>query len=318
MTPRRVALAVLWLAVVAAELGAVALMLSYGAPDTMLLDLLVAVSAITAGVVALDQRPGNRVGWLMVAMAFSWVPPPYVVWDVPLITVPALLVNALFFAFAAHLVLAYPSGRLQTTFERVLVAVIYASYLWQQLAVMAVFSPRDWGCPECDWQPALWPSASAYERLQVVGDVQTVVLAPLFVAAVLLRLRRSSRLERRELVPLWVGAVLLAVIEVLGVWGDGSWDGVWGVLMQVRYLLIALLPLVFLKGLLTARTAQSAVGALVLRLRDGVPPGRLAPLLAEPGRSVAARPLRHRLGSVGLRGRRTVADLPSLEDRTTP
>jgi signal transduction histidine kinase len=281
MTPRRAGLAAIWVAVIAAELGAIALMLSYDAPDNMLLDLFVAAAAVTAGVVALDQRPGNRIGWLMVAMAVAWVPPPYVVWDVPAITVPALLVNSLFFAFAGHLVLAYPSGRLQTRFERLLVVAIYVSYLWQQLAVMAVFSPRDWGCPQCDWQPALWPSESAYQTLETIGDLQTVIIAPLFVAAVALRFRRSSRLERHDLVPMWIGAVLLAVIEVLGIWGDDSWSGVWGVLLHVRYLLLALLPLVFLWGLLTARTAQSAIGALVLRLRDGVPPGRLAPLLAE-------------------------------------
>jgi signal transduction histidine kinase len=80
---------------------------------------------------------------------------------------------------------------------------------------------------------------------------------------------------------MWIGAVLLALIEIGGLWGDGSWTGFWGVTLHIRSLLLVLLPLVFLYGLLTARTAQSAVGTLVLRLRDGVPQGQLPRLLAE-------------------------------------
>lgn len=264
MTPRRSVLVVLWVLLVAAELGALALMTSYGAPDNLTLDLLVAVTTITAGVVALDQRPGNRIGWLLVAMAVAWIVPPYSAMGGPLLAAAVLSANALFFAFAAHLVLAYPSGRLQTAFERVVVGLVYLAYAWIELATLVL--------------PAGSPAA---ESLADIALVQRVVLAPLFVAAVLLRFARSSRVERRELLPLWSGAVLLAAIELLDVGSGGSQSALQRMVYDVRSLLLVLLPLVFLVGLLTSRTASSAVGGLVVRLRDGVAPGALAPLLAE-------------------------------------
>jgi signal transduction histidine kinase len=300
MTSRRLALAVLWTAVVGAELGALALMASYGAPDNLALDLLVAVTTITAGVVALDKRPGNRIGWLMVAMAVAWIVPPYTAFGVPALTSVVLAVNSLYFAFAAHLVLAYPGGRLQTGLERVLVALIYLAYAWIQLAWLAL------------------PSGSAVvEALPVIGLVQRMVLAPLFVVAVLLRFVRSSRIERRELMPLWTGAVLLAVIELLDVGSEASASSLQRMIYDLRSLLLVLLPLVFLYGLLTSRTAQSAVGALVLRLRDGVPPGQLAPLLAESIGDPSLRVLyaTDRAGGWVSADQEQVADLARFEDR---
>jgi len=297
MTPRRWVLVALWAAVVAAELGALALMRSFDAPDNLTLDLLVAVTTITAGAVALDQRPGNRIGWLLVAMAVAWIVPPYAALGVPAITVAVLAVNSLYFAFAAHLVLAYPGGRLQTGFERVVVALLYLALGWIQLALLVL--------------PA---GSAAVDALPTIAAVQRAMLVPLFVVAVLLRLARSSRIERRELLPLWIGAVLLAVIELIGVRADGDEGDLSRVLYDLRSLLLVLLPLVFLYGLLTSRTAQSAVGGLVLRLRDGVAPGQLAPLLADslgdppPAGAAGCRPSTSR--STTCSGSRT-ATMPS-------
>ncbi len=296
MTTRRAGLAGLWLLVMAAELGAIALMASFDAPDNLMMDLLVAAAALTSGVIALDRRPGNRIGWLMVGMAVTWVVPPYSAWNIAPLTVLVLFLNSLFFAFAAHLVLAYPSGRLETAYERVVVTLFYVGFGWHQLAVLAFADFDTW---------------------LVIGYVQRGVLTAAFVVAVALRFARSSRIERRELLPMWIGALLLAAIEVIGIWDDNSWQGVWRVLYEVRSLLLIALPCVFLYGLLTTPTVASAVGSLVLRLRDGVPPGELAPLLSRTLDDPSLRVLFAVDGSdkwVSTDGERTT-DLHALEDR---
>ncbi len=301
MTTRRAGLVGLWLLVMASELGAIALMASFGAPDNLMMDLLVAAAALTSGVIALDRRPGNRIGWLMVGMAVTWVVPPYSAWDITPLTVLALFVNSLFFAFAAHLVLAYPTGRLETTYERVVVALIYVGSGWHQLAVLGVTYTQD----------------EAVDAVTTIGYVQRAVLTVAFVVAVALRFARSSRIERRELDPLWIGALLLATIEVIGEWDDHSWEGAWPVLYEVRSLLLIALPCVFLYGLLTTPTVASAVGTLVLRMRDGVPPGELAPLLAQTLDDPSLRVL-YAVdvgdGWVSPDGER-ISDLHTLEDR---
>lgn len=296
MTRRRAGLALLWLLVIATELGAIALMASFGAPDNLMMDLLVTAAALTSGVIALDRRPGNRIGWLMVGMAVAWVVPPYSAWDVTPISVLVLVVNSLFFAFAAQLVLAYPTGRLETTYERVVVVLIYIALGWHQLAVLAF---------------------GASDTLLVIGYVQRGVLTVAFVVAVALRFGRSSRIERRELRPLWIGALLLAAVEVIGTWDDHSLTGPWRVLYETRSLLLIALPCVFLYGLLTTPTVASAVGSLVLRLRDGVPPGELGPLLAQTLDDPSLRVLYAVNATdewVSADGER-VTDLQALEDR---
>lgn len=276
MTARRLLLAMLWSAVMAAEIGAVALMVGYDPPTSYVLDLLVALSMITAAVIALDRRPGDRLAWLLTGVALTWVPPPYTVLDVVPVTFVATLGQNLGPALLAHLVLAYPSGRLRTRGERVLVAAMYVACLWPQVvAILATPAPASLTCVSCGWYPVAPAWVSPF------GIGQTVVLALGFAVALLLRWRRSSPVERQRLRPLWVVAAVLTAFEVLGVLVAGPWGDFMNFLWQVRMLVLIVVPLLFLYGLLAADRAGSAVARLVLRLRDGVVPGGLGPVLAE-------------------------------------
>ena len=280
MTRRRWGLVLLSAAFLAYALGQEWLSIRYEIIENHLLDVFVGISAAVAGIVALDRRPGNTIGWLLVGIAVAWHADPYVLLDIPAVTVIATVVGGLHVPLVGHLVLAYPTGRLQTRLERVLVIVFYSTNLSLALVEMAVFDPRAWGCAQCIWRPAIWPNEQSWELITTVGGYLTTVEVMLFFLAIVLRFARSSRVERHNLMPLWVGALLLGLIEVLGTTGNSYDGGFLGFVWQVRSVLLILVPLVFLYGLLTDRTAKTAIGDLVLRLEGDIPTGQLGPILA--------------------------------------
>lgn len=281
MTRRRWGLVLLSVAFLAYALGQEWLSIRYEIIENHLLDVFVGISAAVAGIVALDRRPGNPIGWLLVGIAVAWHADPYVLLDLPGVTVIATLIGGLHVALIGHLVLAYPTGRVQTRLERVLVIVFYSTNLSLALVEMAVFDPRAWGCAQCIWRPAIWPSEHAHELIMTVGGYLTTAEVLLFFVAVGLRFGRSSQVERHNLMPLWVGALLLGLIEILGTTGDPYAGGFLFLVWQIRSVLLILVPLVFLYGLLTDRTAKTAIGDLVLRLEGDIPTGQLGPILAD-------------------------------------
>ena len=281
MTRRRWGLLALSIVFLAFAFGQEWLSISYEINENHLLDVFVGISSAVAGIVALDRRPGNPIGWLLFLSAVAWHANPYVLLNIPVITVAATMANAFHVALVAHLVLCYPTGRFLTRLDRTLVIVFYSMTVVLTLARMAVFDPRSWGCPQCIWQPAVWPSEPAYELVMAIsGGIVTLEVLAFFVAIVL-RFVRSSRVERHNLLPLWIGALLLGVIEILGTTGDTYEDGFLRLVWQIRAVLLILVPLVFLYGLLTDRTAKTAIGDLVLRLERDIPSGQLGAILAD-------------------------------------
>lgn len=281
MTRRRWGLIAGFVVFLGYALGQEWLSITYEINENHLLDLFVGISAAVAGLVALDRRPGNPIGWLLFAMGVAWYAHPYVLLDIPVVTVVATVVAALHVPLVAHVVLSYPTGRFPTHLDRGLAVIFYGIATVLTLAQMAVFDPRFWGCPQCIWRPAIWPSEPAYELIMVIGQPILALEVAAFFVAIALRFVRSSPVERRNLLPLWIGALLLGVIEVLGTTGSTYEDGFLRLIWQIRSVLLILVPLVFLYGLLTDRTAKTAIGDLVLRLEKDIPTGRLGAILAD-------------------------------------
>lgn len=263
MTRRRCGLVLISVAFLAYALGQEWISIRFEVIENHLLDVFVGISAAVAGIVALDRRPGNPIGWLLFAIAVAWHANPYVMLEIPVVTVLATFVAACHVPIVGHLVLAYPTGRLQAGFDRVLVIIFYSTTLVITLAELVVADPR------------------ANDAIGTVGGWLTTVEVLAFFVALGRRFARSSGVERHHLLPLWVGAVLLGVIEVLGTTGDPYAGGFLFLIWQIRSVLLILVPLVFLYGLLTDRTAKTAIGDLVLRLEGDIPTGQLGPILAE-------------------------------------
>ena len=114
----RRALIALGCASVAAGLAAVALVLSSDHVDdrgvTAALGLTVGWSFAGTGLLAWWRRPGNRTGALMVAAGFAWFLQSLGTANGNALYTIGIACDALFPAVVGHLVLAYPTGRLQT------------------------------------------------------------------------------------------------------------------------------------------------------------------------------------------------------------
>jgi len=249
-----------------------AISVHYRTPESHLLDFLTGVSYLVAGVVALDQRPGNRIGWLMFFAGVAWFVPPFsLLGGWPLVWL-AQYANTLPVVFLAHIVLAYPSGLLSTRPERVFVTTMYTAVIGLGTASVLFFDPYAWGCAPCVPLPAPWPSEPAYDFVRTISDLVSVLLGLAFVVAVLQRYRRSTAVARRDLLPLWVGSSLVALLVILESVTPDQATGFPRFLFQVRVVLMLVVPLVFLYGLLAQRTARSQMGGLVVEL-DEVPVG---------------------------------------------
>lgn len=99
--------------------------------------LLVGWSFLGTGLFAWWRRPGNRTGALMVAVGFAWFATGVSASNVDLVFTAGIALDALLFAFAGHLLLAFPSGRLQTKAE---LGVVTAGLAKQRLIPSAANS----------------------------------------------------------------------------------------------------------------------------------------------------------------------------------
>src|SRR5262245_49742968 len=80
--------------------------------NSLTLDIAVGWTYIACGLVAIARRPHNRIGLLMVAVGFSWFIGNFVATGAPVLVSLGTGFQSLSDAFLAHLVLAYPDGRL--------------------------------------------------------------------------------------------------------------------------------------------------------------------------------------------------------------
>jgi signal transduction histidine kinase len=181
-----------------------------------------------------------------------------------------------------HIALAYPSGRLRTSFDRVVLGTFYTVAAAVGLVSMLTFPRREPGCTRCPWTPLVVPNRTVFDAVNRFNDRSAMVLVPLFLAAVWLRWRRASPGERRELAPWWAAASVLAVVYLLGAFASpDSQDGFSYLLWELRSVLQISAPIVFVWGLLSTRLARSAVGDLVVALDRPLPPGGLQAALAQ-------------------------------------
>ncbi|MFZ0014743.1 MAG: hypothetical protein WAL25_11595, partial [Acidimicrobiia bacterium] len=117
-------------------LGLLALMLAsveivVGVPLVQPTGLLIVVNAVVGvsfvgtSIVALRQRPSNRVGVLLAATGFLWFTQTLVLLANPWAFSLGLLLEGLFWAPLGHLLLSFPTGRLDSRTDRFLVVALY-------------------------------------------------------------------------------------------------------------------------------------------------------------------------------------------------
>ena len=116
--------------------------------------LLLGWSFIGTGLYAWDRRPENGTGALMVAVGFAWFLSALVTANSELVFTIGLLVNNLFFAVLLHLLLAFPSGRLETRSDKRLAGASYFVAVGLGLPVMLFADTTNDEVCGCPRQPA--------------------------------------------------------------------------------------------------------------------------------------------------------------------
>lgn len=123
---------------------------------------LIFVSFATSGLVAWARRPDNRVGPLMVLTGFAWA---FNLLQYANASIPAtagIASEALYIAVFAHLVLAFPSGRLDSRLARAVVIAAYIDTTVVRLAALFFDSDvREDCCPRtrsCSAPTSKWTS----------------------------------------------------------------------------------------------------------------------------------------------------------------
>jgi signal transduction histidine kinase len=280
MTRRRWFLVALGVTALAWILGGEWVSITRGIQENHFLDALGGLTFVGAGLVALDRRPGNVIGPLMIAYGTITYIPNWSNLGLPVLPTLGLIADSISAAFLVTIMLAYPNGRVERRFDRIVLGIVYGTMAAPLAVAVLTFPRRSPGCG-CPWTPLFLPNRAIFDVATSVGDHLAFGLVPLVFTAVLLRWRRASPAERKALAPLWVAATLVGIGYVLSAVGSSAPDDRFSYLMwEFRGLVQLGLPIVFLWGLLSTRLARGAVGDLVVELEGPMAPGGLRSAMA--------------------------------------
>ena len=236
---------------------------------------------IGAGVVAWWRRPENNFGPLMTATGFLFFVSELAASNIPWVFALAGLLGNLFLGVVVHMLLAMPTGRLQSRFERVLVGVMYFVTFIPSRSYLFFLDPACEGCP--DNTAAFSNDPDFAQDLDLVINWTVVVLFAVVLFVLVSHWRAAGAAERRTSGPVVLtGCGILLFLEI-GVLGQiaGNAD-----IAEASYYAtqVAILPLpfVFLASLLRGRLARAgAVGAFVAQLSRTPGRGEMGAALAE-------------------------------------
>jgi signal transduction histidine kinase len=216
---------------------------------------------VAVGSFAWLRRPDNRTGALMTVLGVSVGVSGLGLFDVPALWAIGAMADTVTISLLVHLLLAFPSGRLERRGERIVVAMAYAAGALQPALVL--FSRcEDDGCPS---NPLLIADDTAIAGvIGIVQGVLAVVSVALTVVLVLRRWRASNPAQRRGLEPV---LLLGGVIMVLGLATAGTQlAGVWPKTQIAFIAAFALFPAAFLLGLLRTRFFRTTTVARLIEL----------------------------------------------------
>ena len=252
---------------------------------------LIGAAFIGTGLLAWLRRPENRFGALMVAVGFSYCLSGLIVTTDSWPFIAGLALIALPYAILFHVLLAFPSGRLQSGGDRLLVGAAYvvATLGWWACLVLEDTSAA-LGFPANPLLIAHDPSL--FDTLARTRLVVVAVLIGLLFAVLALRWRTATPSQRRALAPVYLsGGLVLALYAVWSVIGAAS-PGAMSLenLERARVIALAAVPFAFLAGLARSRVAgAAALSELVARLgrRPGALRDAVADALGDPSLEVA-------------------------------
>ncbi|MDQ3571795.1 MAG: histidine kinase [Actinomycetota bacterium] len=255
--------------------------------------LLIGWSFIGAGLFAWNRFPGNRLGMLMSAVGFTWLLGAMAFANAPGVFIIGVLIGSLPIAILVHMVLSFPTGRLEDRLARGIAIAGYLAttvYMPVPYLFLDTTSP-DFCDPACPGNPLLIADDLGTANV-LFGVLNLVGLALLTMTAwvAVRRWRAADRDDRRTLGPsLWTAvATLLLFGSLLTASLLGSDDPLAESLYLVALAPLASVPYAFLAGLLRAKlSAAEEVAEENLRL-DAELQARYEELRASRARIVEA------------------------------
>lgn len=268
----------------------VARQLDLGIADTGLAFFASSTCVAAAAAFAIGRWPESRrialliLGWLLLGVTSDFG----VDWPSSrTVATITLLALGLQLAVYAHMVLAYPVGRVRDRLDRAFLAASYLIVLAWQSFPLLFGDPR--GCAMCAPRvPSLFFTGRTFD-LHSVGRAFSMLFIALglaFVALLVRRLRLSPGGASRTMLP-FVAAGLFAAAEfvVLRIAFLADWSGLYGPLGWLDSANTLVVPLAILIGLATVRRERGAIGDLVVELgfaRPGEVRAALAKAVGDP------------------------------------
>jgi PAS domain S-box-containing protein len=250
------------------------------------------VAFVLSGLVAITRRPENRTGVYLAAVGYLWFVGALTDANDPWLFAIGILVGGLAFVPFAALLLAHPTGRFDTPFERAYPLVVGATLLAVATAVLLVDSSPLPSCETCPENPVLVvDSPGLADALQRVATAAAVLLAVVGVALLVRRWRRATPVLRRTLLPvLATGGAVLVGLVIEGALAELASAEAADAFTPVVFAAFAAVPLAFLFGILRTRLARSSVTEIVVALQGGTPiRDALADALGDPTVEVVYR-----------------------------
>jgi signal transduction histidine kinase len=250
------------------------------------------LSLVAAGVVTSAARSVGRIGDLALLAGVVWFAPFWAGWTggPPLVVSVGTLAAGFAFPLLAHLVLAYPTGRVRSRGAQALVLAVYLeaalSALGRALFRDPFFDPNCWD--NCTDNVFLVNSLPRIARGVQDADLWFAAAAGAALATVCVwRLAVASAPARRTLWPVLAGGIGLAAATVahsvaLARWpledpGDPVFLSIFAGVCAAVIVIAVGLPW----GLLRARVQRRSVARIVAELGEAPPPGSLESALAE-------------------------------------
>src|SRR5436190_443353 len=236
------------------------------------------------GLYAWGRRPESNIGPLMIAVGLAGLLKALAFSNDSLVFTIGSLGEVLIWAFLIHLLLSFPSGRLEGGVDRLIVAVGYFNATVVQVARLVLTDPAKAGCAECPANPLLITHSQAADAINAAQVDVSIALFGAVVAILYLRWRDSAPSQRRAFAPvLAVGSLILALLltELIVEQADLS-STVADRMTLAIFASLACLPFAFLVGLMRARFSHAdAISSVVARLGGGGGRGALRNALAE-------------------------------------
>jgi signal transduction histidine kinase len=251
-------------------------------PTVELIHVAAGMIYLIVGFIAWRLRPRNRTGMLMTMAALAWflVDLKETSWP-PLFTVGDIFGNVVY-GVIAQLGIAFPSGRLQSARERILVEI---TYVWVVVGALltVVVAPRNSICACTQDLLNVRPDTNLYNMAHAFQEAGNVVVAAVVVMAVIRHRVHATEAAKRAIAPvIWASAPILFLVVALNI-ENSAFSPQWltQVLPGLTPIAMATLPIAFAVGLARSRLASLGVGHLVVELTGNLPSDQFRDVVAK-------------------------------------